>query len=122
MIDGNDDNAIRPLLPENRYGRHDRRPAWPEPSDAIADHLASLVRPPPAEKPELLDEIASSKDSDFGAEAAFENEGGRLGPDLVEDLGITHSVIDQYTVGKYRYTNLDDAIAQAQRLRERPAG
>lgn len=88
--------------------------------EAIADHLASLVRPPPAEKPELLDEIASSKDSDFGAEAAFENEGGRLGPDLVEDLGITHSVIDQYTVGKYHYTSLDNAIAQAQRLRERP--
>ena len=88
--------------------------------EAIADHLASLVRLPPAEKPELLEEITSSADSDFGAEAAFENEGGRLGPELVGDLGITHSVIDQYTVGKYHYTSLDNAIAQAQRLRERP--
>lgn len=41
----------------------------------------------------------------------------------LEELGISLTLVESYAVGPYRYTNLADAIAQAQRARlssERP--
>lgn len=93
--------------------------------ETIADSLTSLVRLLPAGMPQLRDEIvgrAARNDSVSDAEAAFENEGGSLSRDLIADLDITHSVLDQYTVGKYHYTNLVDAIAQAKRSQRHPDG
>ena len=45
-------------------------------------------------------------------------EGPPVAPDIVEQMatyGITRVPVDYFHVGKYRYTNLDDAIAEAQR-------
>lgn len=51
----------------------------------------------------------------------FESIAGPSGPEpdaeLLRDHGITVVRADQYHVGGYRYTNLADAIAQADRQR-----
>jgi hypothetical protein len=48
---------------------------------------------------------------------SWENEGGSLAPDqLAESLGIRRQVAETYAVGEYRYTNLEDAVAQARRM------
>jgi len=48
---------------------------------------------------------------------SWENEGGSLAPDqLAESLGIRRQVTETYAVGQYRYTNLEDAVAQARRM------
>lgn len=45
------------------------------------------------------------------------NEGGSLAPDaLAESLGVVRHVTETYSVGTFRYTNIDDAIAQARRM------
>lgn len=45
------------------------------------------------------------------------NEGGSLAPDaLAEPLGVVRHVTETYSVGAFRYTNIDDAIAQARRM------
>lgn len=92
--------------------------------EAIADQLKLLVTLLPIAKLKFSDEggeTAARKDSDFRAEGAWENEGGSLGSGPFAAMGIKHSVIDEFTVGKYHYTNLPDALAQAKRSRSRPA-
>lgn len=91
--------------------------------EAIADQLKLLVRLLPIAKPRFPDghgESTARKESDSRAEDAWEDEGGSLGSGPVAALGIKRSVIDEFTVGKYHYTNLSDAIAQAKRSRSRP--
>ena len=92
--------------------------------EAIADQLKLLMTLLPIAKLKFSDEggeTAARKDSDFRAEGAWENEGGSLGGSgPLAALGIKHSVIDEFTVGKYHYTNLPDALAQAKRSRSRP--
>lgn len=47
----------------------------------------------------------------------WENEGGSLAPDaLAESLGVVRHVTETYSVGAFRYSNLDDAIVQARRM------
>lgn len=82
--------------------------------EAIADHIRLLV--------EILninpsDSRSSSEveNRDLRAAASSENESGGLNTDSVEMLGIKRSVINQFEIGGYRYTNLDDAIAEAKR-------
>lgn len=51
-------------------------------------------------------------------EGAWENEGGHLpSAASLEDLGIARTYAESYSVGAYRYTNLADAVAQANRER-----
>lgn len=48
---------------------------------------------------------------------SWENEGGSLAPEaLAESLGVVRHVTETYSVGAFRYTNIDDAIAQARRM------
>ena len=45
-------------------------------------------------------------------------EGPPVGSDIADQMatyGITRVPVDYFHVGKYRYTNLDDAIAEAKR-------
>jgi hypothetical protein len=45
-------------------------------------------------------------------------EGPPVAPDIVEQMatyGITRVPVDYFHVGKFRYSNLDDAIAEAKR-------
>ena len=45
-------------------------------------------------------------------------EGPPVAPDTADELatyGITRIPVDYFHVGKYRYSNLDDAIAEAKR-------
>lgn len=87
--------------------------------ESIADHLA-LIRSdlaaisgyvrgsglPPEGKPE----------KDIGQPAEnWENEGGQLCADTTAEPGITRSMVETFTVGPYRYTDLDHAVAQARR-------
>lgn len=40
-----------------------------------------------------------------------------MAPDaLAESLGVVRHVTETYSVGTFRYTNIDDAIAQARRM------
>lgn len=40
-----------------------------------------------------------------------------MAPDaLAESLGVVRHVTETYSVGAFRYTNIDDAIAQARRM------
>jgi hypothetical protein len=49
--------------------------------------------------------------------AAWENEGGAIKPRSTTDLpeGVTLVLSNEYWVGQYRYTNLDDALAEHRR-------
>lgn len=49
--------------------------------------------------------------------AAWESEGGALKPKPATDLpeGIIAVTSNEYRVGQYRYTNLDDALAEQRR-------
>lgn len=48
---------------------------------------------------------------------SWENEGGRIAPEaLAESLGVVRHTAETFSVGDYRYTNLDDAVAQARRM------
>lgn len=48
---------------------------------------------------------------------SWENEGGRIAPEaLAESLGVVRHTAETFSVGDYRYTNLDDAVAQARRI------
>ena len=48
---------------------------------------------------------------------SWENEGGSVAPvDLAASLGVTRQMTETYSVGGYHYTNVTDAIAQAQRM------
>lgn len=47
----------------------------------------------------------------------WEYEGGRIAPEaLAEPLGVVRHTAETFSVGDYRYTNLDDAVAQARRI------
>ncbi|MEL1249279.1 hypothetical protein [Aurantiacibacter gilvus] len=48
---------------------------------------------------------------------AWESEGGALKPKPADDLpaGIIAVTANEYRVGQYRYTNLDDALAEQRR-------
>ena len=47
----------------------------------------------------------------------WENEGASASPvKLARSLGVTRQLTETYTVGGFRYTSLDDAIAQARRM------
>lgn len=53
----------------------------------------------------------------------WENEGGSLRlPASPESLGVTRIVSETFAVGRYRYTNLADAIAQARRTQPKVSG
>lgn len=46
------------------------------------------------------------------------SDGPIVAPDIADHMatyGITRIPVDYFHVGKYRYTNLDDAIAEAKR-------
>lgn len=83
--------------------------------EAIADQMRLLVS--------ALMPIDHSEDSPtaeghgLDSTGAWENEGGSLAAATLDALGIKHTIIDQYEVGGYRYTKLDDAIGQAKRSR-----
>ncbi|NTZ41964.1 hypothetical protein G7A66_02415 [Altererythrobacter sp. SALINAS58] len=49
----------------------------------------------------------------------WDNEGGSIAPEhLAGSLGVVRHMTETYSVGGFRYTNLDDAIAQARRMTE----
>jgi len=48
----------------------------------------------------------------------WENEGDPLPePSQLQELGITRTLVESFSVGRYRYTKLEDAMAQANRQR-----
>lgn len=53
---------------------------------------------------------------------SWENEGGGLVSASPEDLGISRITTEMYEVGGYRYTQLADAVAQAQRMLKAETG
>jgi hypothetical protein len=83
--------------------------------EAIADQLRLLVEVlRPVAHPGSTDS-ASANDRDLRAAGSWENEGGSLAVDTADSFGIKHSVIDQFEIGGYRYSKLDDALAEAKR-------
>lgn len=40
--------------------------------------------------------------------------------DILEEYGITRVLVDYFHFGGYRYTNIEDAVAQAKRTHSRP--
>lgn len=83
--------------------------------ETIADQLRSLVEvsrpvtdPEPTNEPAAIDPALRSAES-------WENEGASLSVDIANSYGIKHSVIDQYEIGGYRYSKLEDAVAEAKR-------
>ena len=61
-------------------------------------------------EPDMLQSSSSKTES-------WENEGGSVEiAQLTTSLGITRQTTETYVVGSYRYTNLADAVAQAQRM------
>lgn len=85
--------------------------------EAIADQLKLLVSVLNRNCDSILDESTRAKDGDVRAAGAWENEGGSLARETVDSLGIRHSVVDQFEIGGYRYSKLEDAIAEARRER-----
>lgn len=48
---------------------------------------------------------------------SWENEGGSVdAAQLAESLGVVRHVTESYSVGRFRYTSVTDAIAQARRM------
>lgn len=87
--------------------------------EAIADQMRLLVEVlRPATDPAPADG-ALARERDLCAAGAWENEVGSLAVDTANSLGIKHSVVDQFEIGGYRYSNLDDAVAEAKRALER---
>lgn len=87
--------------------------------EAIADQMRLLVEVlQPATDPARADGALARK-RDQCAAGAWENEGGSLAVSTANSLGIKHSVVDQFEIGGYRYSNLDDAVAEAKRALER---
>jgi hypothetical protein len=83
--------------------------------ETIADQMRLLVA---VMKPIRVPEDTPTVDGRPDPSAAWENERGSLADQPAGSLGIKHTLIDQYEVGEYRYTKLDDAIAQAERSRD----
>ena len=51
---------------------------------------------------------------------AWETEGGNPpNVEQAEKLGVTRHMTETYTVGRFRYTSLTDAVAEAHRMIER---
>lgn len=52
-----------------------------------------------------------------GQTGSWENEGGSVSSaQLAESLGVVRHMTETYSVGRFRYTSLTDAIAQARRM------
>lgn len=85
--------------------------------EAIASHLAKLASLWGEQNHDVEGAQGRSGRRGYGvpAEAATENERGDVRQDWPSELDITRTTLDQFTVGKYHYTDLKDAIAQAKR-------
>jgi hypothetical protein len=75
--------------------------------EEIAEHLQVLAR---SYQPEP--ERENSAQVKCGRLDSWENEGGKVGADAGLPSGIERLQHDTFVVGPYRYTNVDDAIAQ----------
>lgn len=90
--------------------------------EAIANQLELLVKILAAIRPESFDEHGIDLDAEnenSDEESGWEDEGGALALDGLARMGIQHDMIDQFTVGEFRYSTLHDALAEARRLRLR---
>jgi len=87
--------------------------------EAIADQLQMLVAAlnPVGEHAKERDLGAS--DGDARAAGRWENEGGSLILDKMAALGITQRTTDQFEIRGYRYSKLEDAIAEARAVFDR---
>lgn len=85
--------------------------------EAIADQMRLLVEVLTPVRDPTLGNSAQTKDRDSRGTGDWENEGGSLAADTADSLGIRHRVVDQFEIGGYRYSKLEDAIAEAKRSR-----
>ena len=90
--------------------------------EAIADQMKLLVSVWNRNCDPILDKGTRAKDGDLSDAGAWENEGGSLATNTMDSLGIRHSAIDHFEVNGYRYSKLEDAIAEAKRVRKRQVG
>lgn len=79
-----------------------------------ASDRETTVLPLTNREPAMFESSSSTASS---RNESWENEGGSVAPiQLAEALGITRQITETYSVGRYHYTNLTDAIAQARRM------
>lgn len=83
--------------------------------EAIADQMRLLVEVLRPVSDPAPGDSAQAKYRDVRAVGAWENEGGSLAAETMASLGIKHRVIDQFEIAGYRYSKLEDAIAEAKR-------
>ena len=64
-----------------------------------------------------MSDLSTTAVLDQDGTAAWESEGGGLRPKPATDLpeGVIAVISKEYRVGQYRYTNLDDALAEHRR-------
>lgn len=63
----------------------------------------------------------SAEHSPFPSDGNWESDGGSPLALEARSLGVTRLLTETFAVAGYRYTSLTDAVAQARRLRSRPA-
>ncbi|MBV1688421.1 hypothetical protein KRR38_12230 [Novosphingobium sp. G106] len=112
------DMAENMLAQSRAYGTSEEREVLA--LESIADQLRLLVElGTRAANSEVSRGTAEVARADAADKRAWENEGGSLDKGLGASLGIKHSATAQFETGGYRYTKLEDAVAQAKRARPR---
>ncbi|RYE70503.1 MAG: hypothetical protein EOP17_00400 [Rhizobiaceae bacterium] len=90
--------------------------------ESIADRLLSLVEFfKPVGSSNGMQEFGPSKCTHDFSRDVWENEGGRLDLELADSFGIKHFITSQFEFGRYRYTNLADAVSEAKRTQTPPS-
>lgn len=93
-------------------------------ADATTEGRVVLALEAIADQIKLMVSLLAHRDSvydtgdrapDTPATDRWDNEGGRLPPDYGLPEGIERHTEETFAVGKYRYTNLADAVAQVRR-------